>query len=75
MLKHDKNGYIPVKTQYNNGFSYQGAHKNQEDDNSHPFMPFKSDRVSQEHIELIGSSIIGFKDEPKMIGYGDVESE
>ena len=39
-----------------------------------PFMPFKSDRIRQEHIDMLGSSIIGLKDESNISGYNDLLS-
>lgn len=66
MLKHDKTGYIttnPIK----NGF----MPKQQEEDNG-LFMPFHNE---PENLGMIQSSLIGLKDEPKMIGYGDVFGE
>jgi len=78
MLKHDKTGFISATPFFGSNGFYNLLPYNQnsptEEMNMNPFMPFKSDRIRQEHIDMLGSSIIGLKDESNISGYNDLLS-
>lgn len=77
MLKHDKTGFISATPIYGaNGFFnlLPSNMSPSEESNMNPFMPFKSDRIRQEHIDMLGSSIIGLKDESNISGFNDLLS-
>ena len=64
MLKHDKNGFISANPiQSNKFYSKIEPDRNHLEENLNPFLPSKNDLIPRSHLEMLGSSIIGFKDD------------
>ena len=72
MLKNEKNSSAQPLININ---MLKKSLKSLEEDNINPFMPYKSDRIRQEHLEMLNSSIVGLKGERELVGLNEVESD